>query len=99
MYVLLIVGLLVAVGLVIAQDQETLRVRTPLGAEDARFPEYLARLVGRPITSGDAYTVLRNGVQTFPATLRAIDNAKRSITHHKIAPPIANRKNRGFYNP
>jgi cardiolipin synthase len=79
-YILLIVGLLVAVGLVIAQDQETLRVRTPLGAEDARFPDYLARLVGRPITSGDAYKALRNGVQTFPAMLRAIDNAKRRIS-------------------
>jgi cardiolipin synthase len=79
-YVLLIVGLLVAVGLVIAQDQETLRVRTPLGAEDARFPDYLARLVGRPITSGDAYKALRNGVQTFPAMLRAIDNAKQRIS-------------------
>ena len=37
-----LVGLLiVAGGLLIAQDQDTLRVRTSLAAGDAQFPEYL----------------------------------------------------------
>ena len=34
--------MIVAGALAIAQDQETLRVRTPLAASDPRFPEYLA---------------------------------------------------------
>ena len=48
-----IVLLVIAGGLLIAQDQETLRVRTELPASDAQFPEYLARLLGAPLTTGD----------------------------------------------
>jgi cardiolipin synthase len=76
---LFVLAMVLALGLVIAQDQETLRVRTPIGAEDPRFPDYLARLLGHPITSGDRYIVLRNGDDTFPAMLRAIDAARRRI--------------------
>lgn len=77
---LLVCAILVAIGLVIAQDQETLRVRTPVAADDPRFPDYLARLIGRPLTDGDSYVVLRNGDETFPAMLRAIDAAKQRIS-------------------
>jgi cardiolipin synthase len=76
----IVIGVLViAAGLVIAQDQETLRVQTALAAEDPRFPEYLARLLGHPLTHGDAYTVLTDGDAAFPAMLAAIDNAKHRI--------------------
>ena len=77
---ILILAILVAGGLLIAQDQETLRVRTPLAAEDPRYPSYLARLVGRAMSSGDSYVVLRNGDDTFPAMLRAIDAARTRIS-------------------
>jgi cardiolipin synthase len=77
---LLIVGLVVTAALLIAQDQETLKVRVPLSAEDARFPDYLARLAGRAVTNGDSYVVLHNGDETFPAMLRAIENAKQRIS-------------------
>ena len=55
----LIIGVVIALlviagGLLIAQDQETLRVRTELPAADPQFPDYLARLLGAPVTSGDA---------------------------------------------
>lgn len=80
LFAILIGAILVAVGLVIAQDQETLRVKTPLDAEDPRFPDYLARLMGRPITTGDAYTVLRNGDQVFPAMIGAIEAARTRIS-------------------
>jgi cardiolipin synthase A/B len=76
----LIVGIFVTMGLLIAQDQETLQVKVPLAAEDSRFPDYLARLAGHPITTGDSYTVLHNGDETFPAMLRSIDDAKRRIS-------------------
>ena len=57
----LIVGGTIAIGLAIAQDQETLRVRTPIGAEDPRFPSYLTRLLGHALTEGDTVLVHTNG--------------------------------------
>lgn len=77
---LLIIAIVLAIGLVIAQDQENLRVQTPIDASDPRFPDYLARLVGREITDGDSYRVLRNGVETFPAMLGAIAKARERIS-------------------
>jgi len=75
------IGVMVVAGaLLIAQDQETLRVRTSLAAGDAPFPEYLARLLGAPLTAGDAYTVHTDGDQTFPAMLRAIERARHRIS-------------------
>jgi cardiolipin synthase A/B len=62
-----------------AQDPETLRVESPVEAGDATFPEYIASLVGSPVDSGDAYTVLHNGDEAFPAMLSAIENAKSRI--------------------
>jgi cardiolipin synthase len=74
-----IILILIGVGLVIAQDQETLRIRTPLAANDSRFPGYLARLVGSPLTAGDTYTVHTDGDQAFPAMLAAIEAAQHRI--------------------
>jgi len=71
--------IVVGVGLVIAQDQQTLRVRTSLAATDAEFPAYLAKLSGHPLTSGDSYTVLTNGDAAFPAMLTAIGAAKHRV--------------------
>ena len=75
-----IILLMIAAGLVIAQDQETLRVRSPLAATDPRFPEYLARLLGHPLTEGDSYIVHTNGDAAFAAMLAAIDRAKQRIS-------------------
>lgn len=75
-----ITALLIAAALLIAQDQETLRVRTSLAAGDPRFPEYLARLLGAPLTSGDRYIVHTNGDAAFPAMLDAIDLARHRIS-------------------
>ena len=74
-----IILVLIAAGLVIAQDQETLRIKTPLAADDPRFPDYLATLLGDPLTSGDAYVVHADGDSAFPAMLAAIDAAKHRI--------------------
>jgi cardiolipin synthase A/B len=76
---ILIALILVAVGLVVAQDQETLRVRSSIDVKDARFPDYLARLVGHPLTTGDSYLVHTNGAAAFPAMLAAIDQAKERV--------------------
>lgn len=68
-----------ALGIFIAQDPETLRVESPVAATDPRFPDYVASLLGAPVEAGDAYTVLHNGDDTFPAMLAAIDKAKARI--------------------
>lgn len=81
----LLIGIAVAVmvvagALLIAQDQETLRVGTSLAAGDAPFPDYLARLLGAPLTSGDAYTVHTDGDRAFPAMLEAIAQARHRVS-------------------
>ena len=81
----LIIGIVIALivigmGLVIAQDQETLRVRTSLAATDPAFPGYLAKLSGHPLTTGDRYTVLTNGEAAFPAMLEAIAVARHRVS-------------------
>ena len=65
--------------LYLAQDPATLRVDSPVAAADERFPDYVASLVGAPVQQGDAYTVLHNGDEAYPAMLAAIDNAKARV--------------------
>ena len=66
--------------LLLAQDQETLRVRSAIAAEDPRSSAYFAALVGSDLSRGNGYDVLTNGDQIFPPMLEAIDNAKRRIS-------------------
>ena len=68
-----------AAGLMIAQDQETLLVRSPIGADDPRYPDYVASLVGAPVVRGDRIDILRNGDDAFPAMLAAVDAARERI--------------------
>ena len=74
-----IVLIVVGMGLVIAQDQETLRVRTSLATTAEAYPGYLAKLTGHALTSGDRYTVLTNGDAAFPAMLGAIHEARHRV--------------------
>jgi cardiolipin synthase len=69
-----------AVALFIAQDQETLRVRTPVAVEDPRFPEYLARLLGHSLTDGNTVVVHGDGPSAFAAKLKAIERARDRIS-------------------
>jgi cardiolipin synthase len=77
---LLIVVSSVAVLLAIAQDQETLRVRTAVAAEDPDSIHYVAALVGSPVSRGNAYDVLTNGDEIFPAMLEAINAARTRVS-------------------
>lgn len=70
----------VAVALLIAQDQDTLHVSSPIAAGSAAFPEYVGSLVGAPVTLGDRWRVLQNGDEFYPAMLSAIDAATRRIS-------------------
>jgi cardiolipin synthase len=81
----LVISILVVCGIIaallaIAQDQETLRVESAYGAEDRRFPAYLAALLGADATGGNQYQVLANGDQIFPSMLGAIADAKRRVS-------------------
>jgi cardiolipin synthase len=66
--------------LLIAQDQETLRVESPVAARDPRFADYVASLVGAAVEPGDRYEVLRNGDEAFPAMLAAIEGAQSRVS-------------------
>ena len=77
-YRVLIGAIVVGVLLLIAQDQETLRVESPVAASDQGFPDYAASLVGAAVEPGDVYTVLRNG-DAFPPMLDAIEKARTRI--------------------
>ena len=77
---LLAAAMVIAGGLLIAQDQETVRVRTSLGSTDPRYPDYLARLVGAPLTTADSYIVHTDGNKAFPAMLAAIQRAKFRVS-------------------
>jgi cardiolipin synthase A/B len=78
--ILLGAAAVVALGLLFAQDQETLRPRSELGADDPRFADYVGLLVGAGLTRGNHYDVLTNGDQIFPAMLEAINEARKRIS-------------------
>jgi len=78
--ILLVLAAVVALLLMLAQDQETLKIRSPIAADDPRHPAYIAALVGGSLSRGNRYDVLTNGDQFFPAMLDAIRNAKRRIS-------------------
>ncbi len=70
---------LVGFALFVAQDAATLSVRTARVVGDPEFPDYLAELVGAPVSNGDTYVVLQNGDEIFPAMLAAIKQARSSV--------------------
>jgi cardiolipin synthase len=76
----LTVAAVLALALLFAQDQETIRLRSELGASDPAFPQYASVLTGEHVTHGDRYEVLTNGVQIFPAMLQAIRHARSRIS-------------------
>jgi cardiolipin synthase len=78
--VLIVAAMVVAAGLAIAQDQETLELRSSVTAEDPGAAEYLAALVAADLVTGNEYHVLVNGDQVFPAMLQAIDAARERVS-------------------
>jgi cardiolipin synthase len=80
LFVLFVAAALIAIFLMFAQDQVTLKVRSAAGAEDQRHAAYIGGLVGADLTYGNDYDVLTNGDSIFPAMLEAIRGAKRRIS-------------------
>jgi cardiolipin synthase len=77
---LAVIAVIIGVALAFAQDQETLRIKSTLSVEDARYADYLADILGHQLTSGDSYIVHTNGDRAFPAMLSAIDQAKSRVS-------------------
>ena len=78
--ILLVAAALIVLLLMLAQDQETLKVRSAVSADDPRHSAYVSALVGGALSKGNRYDVLTNGDQFFPAMLEAIRSAKRRIS-------------------
>jgi cardiolipin synthase len=70
----------VAVMLALAQDQQTLQIRSAVAANDAAAVPYIAALVGAGVSRGNSFDVLSNGDQIFPAMLEAINNARERVS-------------------
>lgn len=77
--VILVVLAVLAALLLLAQDQETLRIRSRVGAKEEGHAAYVAALLGADLTRGNQYDVLTNGDQIYPAMLDAIAKARRRI--------------------
>ncbi|MCA1562849.1 MAG: phospholipase D-like domain-containing protein [Acidobacteria bacterium] len=78
--ILFIAAGVVAMFLLLAQDQVTLKTRSAVGAAEPRHANYLAGILGVDLTRGNRFTVLTNGDQMFPAMLAAVRSAKRRIS-------------------
>ena len=65
--------------LAVAQDQETLQVRSAVSAADAESPAYIAALVGSSVSRSNSYDVLRNGDEIFPAMLHQPRHASNQL--------------------
>ena len=77
--ILLIVAAVVIGLLLLAQDQETLKIQSRIGAEEPGHAAYVAALVGADLSRGNQYDVLSNGDQILPAMLQAIGAARKRI--------------------
>jgi len=78
--ILAVAAVAIAILLLLAQDNFTLKLRSALAARDPGHAAYIAALVGADATRGNDYDVLTNGDQVFPAMLEAIRSAKRRIS-------------------
>src|SRR6185436_7674499 len=75
----LVTAAVIALVLGIAQDQQTLQIKSAIGSDDPRALGYIARLVGGGLSGGNSFRALSNGDQIFAAMLDAIAAAKHRI--------------------
>jgi cardiolipin synthase A/B len=74
-----VVGFFV-INLVPGERRITRPVVSSFGSTDEEFPRAMGTLFGPAMTSGNRVEPLENGVEIFPAMLRAIRGARRTIT-------------------
>jgi len=71
---------LIAYNFVGSEKRIERRVERLYGIDDPHFERELGVLLGPPVVGGNRYRVLRNGDEIFPAMLRAIRGAQKTIT-------------------
>ena len=74
------VGIFLARNFFFSEKKIKEHIRPPFAAGDPEFERTVSHLFGPPLLDGNSVTPLCNGCQIFPAMLRAIAEAKRSIT-------------------
>ncbi|CAN5699817.1 phospholipase D-like domain-containing protein [soil metagenome] len=79
-FLLFCAAAIVAVGLLVAQDQVVLQVRSAVPAEEPDHASYVAALVGAGLSNGNGFDVLTDGDEIFAAMLTAIDGSTRRIS-------------------
>jgi cardiolipin synthase len=77
---LMLFALFLVGALIIAQDQETLRIRSSIAADDPRSLKFVASLVDSAASSSNTYDILENGLEIFPAMLDSISRARHRIS-------------------
>jgi cardiolipin synthase len=70
----------VAANFVLAEKHIDYAITAGYGAEDPQFQRTLSSLLGPPLVEGNEVTPLQNGDEIFPAMLRAIRGAERTVT-------------------
>lgn len=78
--IVLVALVVTATVLAIAQDQETVELRSAVSSDDPSAAKYLAALVAADLVGGNGYDVLVNGDLVFPAMLQAIEAARSRIS-------------------
>ena len=78
--IVVVAAIVTATVLAIAQDQQTVELRSAMSAEHPGAADYLAALVAADVVEGNSYDVLNNGDQVFPAMLQAIAGARERIS-------------------
>ena len=77
---LTLVGALVAINLMSGEAKIDQRIERLYTLDDPRFMQELGVLLGPQFLDGNRHTVLKNGDEIFPAMLKAIREAQKSIT-------------------
>jgi cardiolipin synthase len=78
--IVLVALVVTATVLAIAQDQETVELRSAIPADDPAAAAYLAALVAANLVKDNTYDVLVNGDQVFPAMLQAVAAARERVS-------------------
>jgi integrase len=75
----------VTLKVLIVQDQETVELKSPTAVTGVSASEYLSALVAADPVRGNAYDILANGDEVFPAMLDAIKKARERVRFETYA--------------
>ena len=73
-------GIIVARNFMETEKKVKTPVRTDFGVGDPPFVRSMSQLLGPPLLEGNTVKILNNGAEIFPAMLKAIAEARRSVT-------------------